>query len=487
MLQYYSKGTTYKIISGIIAVVLTIYAFVSWKITGNTASDAFLHNQFILVIGVYIWSFVAWGATGHRYSCIYIVFLIYTFTSNAGQMLIKLIDPNGVYSFVNMFEGFSNASLCKVCIFQAMFVACMNFGAIVGAGSYLEKGQIEVLRINDNNTQKSILFKFVFAGLFILVLYDAISFTFLRRSVTYAEGYGSASNLGTYSLYAFSVLMFYEMFKADGKRLRNLLIVVGAISALYFLNGTRSKALPLLGCMLVIMRIKYPKLFRFRNLLIASPVVLLLISLGSAIAFARTGTLGSLSLISIVSEKGILYMVKQGIYEMGMSARTIATTISEFERGSMAHEQTILYSLILAIIPRPLLEMIGISAPAIGALSTFATGGSASGAGFSCVAEFFFDFGLWASIPSFIYGFVITRLEGKASDGLKYGRFIFAAIVYTILCKQIFFARGQFDYVYNYLRNTFYIILIWVVMNKGKITIRKNEWYEQSQNSGSNI
>ena len=37
--------------------------------------------------------------------------------------------------------------------------------------------------------------------------------------------------------------------------------------------------------------------------------------------------------------------------------------------------------------PRPILKFIGVSAPAIGSLSDFATGAEAAGAGYSFIAE----------------------------------------------------------------------------------------------------
>jgi hypothetical protein len=207
------------------------------------------------------------------------------------------------------------------------------------------------------------------------------------------------------------------------------------------------------------------------------------LAITSAISFTRTSSIGSIAITGVLSEKGILYLVKQVLYEMGMSARTVALTIQSFENGGMQHQQTILYCLVLTVIPRPLLLSIGITAPTVGSLSAFATGANTSGAGFSFLAEFYFDFGLWAVIPMFLYGFVITRLESIADENVHYGRFLFAAVVYTILCKQIFFARGQFDYIYNYLRNTVYLMILWWALSgglrEGKIRIRKGRPNEQ--------
>ena len=485
MINIRAKRHLYTGLSAIVAVVLSLYTVSIWTSVSRLSSEIFLHINVVVMLLVYLFAFIAWGRTGHKYTTVYMMFLIYGFTSNAGQFFIRFIDPNGVFSFTSLFSGYSNETLTKVAIFQSACIACLNCGALIGAGSRLSKDKEETVASLNNKKDNSfsLLGKIVFILLLLLVLYDAISFFQVRRSMSYAEGVSVETGLGTYTSYIFSVLMLYLMFSSEGKRLRTLMLTVGFISALYFLSGTRSRAIPLLSSLAIIARLKYPKLFNRKNILIAIPLLFLGLAITSAIAFTRTSSIGTIAITGVLSEKGILYLVKQALYEMGMSARTVALTIQSFESAGMQHQQTILYCLVLAVIPRPLLLRIGITAPTIGSLSAFATGGNTSGAGFSFLAEFYFNFGLWAVIPMFLYGFVITRLESIADENVHYGRFLFAAAVYTILCKQIFFARGQFDYIYNYLRNTVYLMILWWIfsggLRTGKIRIRRGRPDEQ--------
>lgn len=462
-------------LSFVISAGLAIYMATVWDRMFVLSESEYLFTLQIVLLMVYAWAFIAWGLAGHRYCCIYILFLLYSFTSNAGQVFINLIDPTGEYLYSNLYS-MSTSVLCQIMIFQSACISFLNFGALCGAHRRLKKrficndGNARQEFLEETNHQYSMLAKALFVVVCVLVLFDAISYVSIRRVLSYAQATSSAQDapLGTYVLYTFSVLAFYLLFKANGRKLRNLLMFILFIAALYFLAGKRTAALPLICCIIIVCREKYPQMFKKKNIPLFVVGSFLLLSLSSIVVIIRTGSIGSV-LVSSAASSGVLQLAKQAIYEMGMAARCIGTTISAFSSGNVVHEQTILYSLILAIVPRPLLEGIGISAPAIGSLSAFATGSNTSGAGFSFIAEFFFDFGLYACIPIMIYGFVIAIIEAKADDALKAGKLFFAAVVYTILCKQVFFARGQFDYLYNFLRNSVYLAVLWYLFS-GRLT-----------------
>ena len=159
-----------------------------------------------------------------------------------------------------------------------------------------------------------------------------------------------------------------------------------------------------------------------------------------------------------------------------MSAQTVTISIEKIDAG-FARSLTVGYNFIVAFIPKPLLNMLGIYPPHIATLSTWITElmGSSSGYGSSMIAECYVNFGLEGWIYAFLYGGAVTFLELAAHDKIRRGYVLFPCVAYTILGKTVYYARGQFDYFTAYLRFSFVILIFYVLLtlirqrNKGGI------------------
>ena len=475
MENYNHKRTIPLAISFVVALAISVYVFWYWEDMAMMASATYRDTMGVLVVLMYAWSLIAWLVSGHRFVCVYVFFLLYAFTSNAGQTLIHILNPHGVYAFTDVYAEVSTGVMCRMLLFQLLCIAFLNLGALLGARNSLMAVPKVTNPIQAREKPIAAWTHILFLGSGAIIALDAMSSFFVRRSMSYADMYATSDSVtNTYILFMFAATSFYVLYNIQKRYFKWYVFAYALVAVMYFIAGMRTKAIPLIFTLLLVLYLRVPRVFAKRYLWIFIPLLFLFFAISGATAFARTAAMGTVSYGDLL-QQGVGYMAEQSIYEMGMSAKTICTTFSAFDHGTVVHEQTILYSLILAIIPRPLLNMIGITAPSIGSLSAFATGGNASGAGYSFIAEFYFDFGIYAFLPMLLYGYLITAVERRADDSVKQGRFLFASIVYAILCKQIFFARASFDLIYNYLRNGFYVFLIWFfisgVIKGGKLRI----------------
>ncbi len=470
-----SKRILPSLLSFVIALAVTVYVVWVWQDIDMMVSTAYRDTMGVLVVLMYGWSIFAWVASGHRFTCVYMFFLLYAFTSNAGQTFIHILNPQGVYAFTDVYAEVSTGVMCRMLLFQLMCIAYLNLGALLGAkNGLMATPKAEPSPLKDGKPL-SVWVQLLFLGTGAAILIDAVSALFMRSSMSYADMYALADTVtNTYVLFAFAASSFYVLCNIQKRFFTWYLLGYVLVAVIYFIAGMRTKAIPLVFTLMLVLYLRTPRAFAKRYLWIYIPAMFLLLAISGATAFARTAAMGTVSYSELLQD-GVGHMAEQGIYEMGMSAKTVCTTLSAFGRGSVVHEQTILYNIVLAIIPRPLLEFVGINAPTVGSLSAFATGDAASGAGYSFIAEFYFDFGIYAFLPMLVYGYLITAVERRADDSIKQGRFLFASVAYTILCKQIFFARASFDLIYNYLRNGFYVFLVWIfvsgALKDGKLRI----------------
>lgn len=130
---------------------------------------------------------------------------------------------------------------------------------------------------------------------------QAFSFSQLvqRQSASYAEYYASReSGVNAYAAFIFSVGSFYYLLnnKEPWKKRKKYLYILILIIAMVFLAGTRSVAIPLVGCVVFCLRQEKPDLFARKYIPLYILGILIAMYGLSVISVLRTQSLNTLSL-----------------------------------------------------------------------------------------------------------------------------------------------------------------------------------------------
>lgn len=429
----------------------------------NVKSEASHNILTITCFLSYILSFWTWLKTGGNMASLYTVFILYAMFSNLGQSILYLFNLSELLS---IYYVYNLSEISEMLRFQLLCIAALN----VGSALYIYNNRqinifdVKIQKRENTKSKSSFLEVLLLISIVWMIVYSLYQLR-LRQTVDYSDIVETRDPVSKIPYFLSVVLSFYFLFQ--GKYIRLSIISFIWLLFAFFLAGTRSMGIVYAGALVIMALLVKPELFKGKKVLIWMVVAIPAFALISAISDFRTSTLGN---AEISLESGVFYGALGTISEMGLSERPAIATI-EFIKNGGAHVQTILYTVLHGLIPTAPLQLIMPAGSDI-SLSAWVTeyeNHEYSGLGYSFIAEAYMNYGIWGWIFTLLYGYLITGLEITSYKKINEGKYLFPAVVLTVLSKQIFFARANLLLIHTYYRYALYIWIGWLIyksMNK---------------------
>ncbi len=448
-------------------VLSIIWFFISIIVVGFTkdSSSVVVHNTLVLLtILSYALCLYVWIKSGNRWMSLYVFFVLYMMFSNLGQSFISLF-PN-VSDFLVVYYEFNISSIIATLQFQLLCVSAF----CCGTAFYLRKGtrtvtvgmQLDMVknprgRIRRNN--KFLYYLFIVSLLYNLA--DAISFVLMRQNMGYGDAYVLRSESGEGSmrlimLWITVVLGYKYLFMR--KHVGLILSSFISICVMYMLCGNRSLIIAFLAMLAVVSPLLYPHLFKKKYTVIW---ISLSVGLFAFLGFISDVRNDDFSAVAGYDASSSLLLSLAGIItEMGSAQYPLTITMEALNSG-IPHHQTLLYFIITAFSSSSICDMLGLGGEylPLGEWASNYVGITSYGVGYSCIAEWFMNYGWFGFIFAFFYGYFITYAECKAYRDIYRGKFIYAIVLLAFLTHHIFYARSNMFYSLFFVRLGFLLLI----------------------------
>lgn len=411
----------------------------------------------------------------------FFMLLLSCFAFNAGQVFLYVfdIDINNWYVVIN---NNSNNLMFKAFFFQLICVLSLVCGALTTAKRNDEirgNKEIEVFHSYTNKFDYIDILFFVVSG---IVLISSVMAILSRSSYAYGELESNNEGYMYIVYYSFHILIYFEFLRKSGFKWNAIILGIGFARAVStFLMGARYSIVPLfLGLAVIQLTVKNKKvkLKKWQIVLIVFASFVFL-SLMRGWTYLRQYSLSQISwdLIKSTYSEGIMSGFYDTLAETGNSVQPLIRTISIVDAGNGTGDRTILYAFALGIFPKKVLDVLGFS-PQISSLSAWITSviGVKNGQGYSIFAEAYFNYKEFGFIFMFLFGMAFSKLENLMIK-LFYTNELFmkllACSLLYLLAYESFLARADFLLMASYFRFCFYILLIIIIKNRGKVYLFK--------------
>lgn len=429
--------------------------------------DFWLHAMLVLAnLYSYYRCIKIWTVGGNRVLSLYVFFVLYLFASSLGQSVVSLI-PSSLDS-LSIYEKFELSDIMNALRFQLMCIS----GLGLGTSLYLCKHttvsyeqQIESYRYTQEpvSTPFQSFIRVLFIISVLLVLSDSISYFLARQSMGYMDAYTERQLEGIpmymqLSNWLIILLGFYFVYtKRYTKAIVGLFLFLIFV---YLICGNRSLTIKYLASLVVFCPIVYPHLFSKKYILPWAGILFIFFSMMSVISSMRNDIGTSLSFASGGTSFGEMFL--SSLSEMGGSANTLIYTMDAISKG-FSHHLTELYFAITAVSTSSLCYILGIGDQylALGDWVGDYAGIHGYGLGFSCLAEWFMNYGWGGCVFAIVYGYLITMAECVSYRKMSNGEFLIPVVLLTFLCTQIFYARSSMFYSLFDVRFGFWLIVIY--------------------------
>ena len=206
--------------------------------------------------------------------------------------------------------------------------------------------------------------------------------------------------------------------------------------------------------------IVYPKYFKRKYWLLWGALIVGFLASLSLISSARNDVGFAMQLSS--GQESFGDMLLASLSEMGGSAQTLVYTMKAIGEG-FQHHLTEAYFMVTAITSSKLCYIIGIGNEylPLGEWVGDYAGIHGYGLGYSCVAEWFMNYGWLGCLFAGLYAYLITMFECVSYKNILRGRYLVPAVLLTLLATQIFYARSSMFYALFDVRFGFWIIVIY--------------------------
>lgn len=453
--------------------IMMVYAvallYTKWEDTAYLSKDSTLIQLTVLSLISVVLTMISWVQVGNRFVSLFTMFYLYMFLSNVGQQ-ITLIFPDIMYSGADITTRFRMSEINQWLLFQLAGLAATGFGAVFMGRQFNKKHTPLPPREQYKPLKLGSQLELALKGAYLICL--AASFIFairqliMRQDLSYDDFRDVESGTNGVANFMFSLLSYYFILRTENKKKQSLyLLPIIVLVLFYFAAGTRSRAIPLVMLLIFVLRQVRPEMFKKKWIPLYIVGVIAFLYFTNVISSLRENAMSAVSFDDLFSKslsEGALNM----IFEMGISTNCGLVTLRAMRAGS-PHYQTLLYYFTRALIPSSILGRLGFMEPACGRLSDWATdmGGFTYSIGFSCLAESFVNFGMQGWIFMLGYGGLISWLESKCIYKLNQRKYLYASVVLTLLAKQVFFARAQFDLISTYLRFSFIVLIVWLFIS----------------------
>ena len=430
--------------------------------------DYWLHAMLVIAnVYAYYRCIKIWINGGNRLLSLYVFFVVYLFASSLGQSLVSLV-PNSLER-LSVYESFSLSSIMDALRFQLVCISGLGLGTsfyLYNHATVNYEYQIESYRhtIDPAPTAFQTIIKCLFWASVLLVVSDSISYLVSRQSMGYMDAYTERQQEGIpfymqFSNWLIILLGFYFVYTKRYTKIIICLFVTLVI--IYLICGNRSLSIKYLASLVVFCPIVFPHLFSKKYRLLWVGVLLLFFSLMSVISSIRNDALGTgIRYASGGSSFGEMFL--SSLSEMGGSVNTLIYTMDAISKG-FSHHLTELYFAITAISTSSLCYILGIGDQylALGEWVGEYAGIFGYGLGYSCLAEWFMNYGWGGCVFAIVYGYLITMAECVSYRKICKGEYLIPIVLLTFLCTQIFYARSSMFYSLFDVRFGFWIIVLY--------------------------
>lgn len=443
-----------------------IIAFILCTITINSSS--YIVHAVLVVANIYSYfrCISIWKSKGNSLLSLYTFFILYMCASNLGQSVISLLPYT--MDKLSIYESFSIQEIIAALRFQLLCVAAMGLGTAFYIDRHRCNYSAQLLRDQFVRTSESRfptqpILKAVFFVTILLVFLDAVSYLLMRQTMGYMDAYTERQMDGIpmYMQLANWLVMVLAFYFAYTKRYPKLIIILFLILVCTFLVcGNRSLTIKYLAFLMLLCPIVYPKYFKRKYWLLWGALIVGFLASLSLISSARNDVGFAMQLSS--GQESFGDMLLASLSEMGSSAQTLVYTMKAIGEG-FQHHLTEAFFMVTAITSSKLCYIIGIGNEylPLGEWVGDYAGIHGYGLGYSCVAEWFMNYGWLGCLFAGLYAYLITMFECVSYKNILRGRYLVPAVLLTLLSTQIFYARSSMFYALFDVRFGFWIIVIY--------------------------
>lgn len=464
----------------------SVFVIIVGYIIGDNYTEIGFRVKCVWLLCVYAYCVWYWLKNTHRVCSLFFFFLLYSIMTNAGQLLLNALNIE-FFSTVTVING-DYELLSKTVDYQIIGTLFMSVGALFS----WSKNHIESVQLRqDSDSDK--LKEFVVNGkyqisytdvLFIIISFVQIAMSISslasRASMSYIEAFYSdtTSSFSLIIKFAFYISLFSACVRHCRQKdaFRKVIFLVVALYALAeVLYGSRNVLIPLVFGLLYLFREDLKRIKTGKRILIVILAIVAMLFL-SAFATIRNQSLSSLSITDVIQSvfgNGILTPLISLVAEMGGSTRVLSYTIQAIDSGSVASENTLLYTLAKGIFSTDFLSIIGVNEPTHWRLSSWITkaNGSYGGWGYSMMAESYFNFGSWGCLFLSIWGYFYVWFECHIEKWFLKGYRVQASAWLYVVAYAIFLARAETSLITLSIRYALYITIVCYVMRKARLKI----------------
>ena len=450
-----------------------IIAVIICAITVNSSN--YIVHALLVVANIYSYfrCIAIWKSKGNSLLSLYTFFILYMCASNLGQSLISLL-PNTMDK-LSIYETFRIREVIDALRFQLLCVAAMGLGTSFYVDRHECNYSTKVLnghfvRTSESGFPAQPILKTVFFVTVLLVFLDAVSYLLMRQTMGYMDAYTERQMDGIpmYMQLANWLVMVLAFYFAYTKRYPKLIIALFLILVITFLVcGNRALTIKYLAFLMLLCPVVYPKYFKRKYWLLWGALLVGFLASLSLISSARNGVGFAMQLSA--GQESFGDMLLASLSEMGSSAQTLVYTMKAIGEG-FNHHLTEAYFMVTALTSSKLCYIIGIGNEylPLGEWVGDYAGIHGYGLGYSCVAEWYMNYGWLGCIFAGLYAYLITMFECISYKNLLRGRYLIPAVLLTLLATQIFYARSSMFYALFDVRFGFWIIVIYKLVHYRK-------------------
>lgn len=415
----------------------------------------------LTLIASYILCIYNWLASGNRITSLYVFFVLYMFFSNAGQSLLYILGLPDI--FLSSYAPFSIGEMNYMLRYQIFAIAGFNLGSTF----YISKPENnysyqEQLRDYKNcpiqpGKYNSVLTILLYAS-YIYLFVIAFMMIALRQDMGYSDFYEEKQDFNSLMVQIAEVLSIVigSIFIYEKKHIKFIFLSSIFLILSYSITGARGLSIRYVAFLLLTAPLAFPRLFEKGKRWMWVVIAVVYFASLSIISANRYGDLSN----ALANENTLEMNVYNTISEMGITERTIPYTMIAVDNGTAPHYQTIFCSIVGAIVP--FIHRIPFFEENWLLLSGWVTdyANSFSGLGYSIISESYMNYGWFGFLFMMLYGWFISYAELSCSKKMANGKYIIAAFLLFILCKQVFYARAEMHLILGYIRLSIYLLIV---------------------------
>lgn len=455
------------------SILWLIIAFVLCAITINSSS--YIVHALLVVANIYSYfrCISIWKSKGNSLLSLYSFFILYMCASNLAQSIVSLL-PNTLQD-LSIYKQFSIQDIISALRFQLLCVAAMGLGTSFYVDTHKCNYSTQILTDNFNKKSDleithSFLLKAVFFIAILLVFFDAFSYVSMRQTMGYMDAYTARQLEGIpiYMQLANWLVTLLAFYFAYSKKYTKLIIALFIILVLAFLVcGNRSLTIKYLAFLMMLCPIVYPQYFKRKYWFVWTILSVCFLASLSLISEARNDVGFAMRVDSGQSSFG--EMLLSSFSEMGGAAQTLIYTMQAIGEG-FQHHLTEAYFMMTALTTSKVCNILGFANEylPLGEWVGNYAGIHGYGLGYSCIAEWFMNYGWFGCLFAGFYAYLITMFECISYKNILRGRYLVPAVLLTFLATQIFYARSSMFYALFDVRFGFWTIVIYKLVNNRK-------------------